>query len=149
MSWLSGSKAEPPDGGAGGALSLAAASFRTGQGEIRLELRLLGRREGSEAFPLKTAQQEGSANGVPAVRGVGAVGRKVHVLALAVADEHDPLGQIAPGLNGTAYDLLKVFQVVRHGGQPGFLPRFHDQNVDFLIHADFPPLHVIFIAKGR
>ena len=143
MSWLSGSKAEPPDGGSGGALSLAAASFRTGQGEIRLELRLLGRREGSEAFPLKTAQQKGPVDVVPLIGGVGAVERQAHVLALAVADEHDPLGQIAPGLNGTAHDLLKRLQRVLHGGGSGFLPRFHDQDVDFLVHADIPPFPVI------
>lgn len=32
---------------------------------------------------------------------------KPHVLALAVADQHDPLGQVAPRLNRSAHDLLK------------------------------------------
>ena len=75
---------------------------------MRLELRLLGRGEGREVLPLKAAQQEGPANGVPTVGGVGAIRRQSHVLALTVADEHDPLGQIAPGLDGTAYDLSKM-----------------------------------------
>ena len=74
MSWLSGSKAEPPDGGSGGELSLAATSFRTGQGEIRLELLLLGRGKGCEVLPLKAAQQESPADGVRTVGGVGPVG---------------------------------------------------------------------------
>ena len=65
-------------------------------------------------FPLKAAQQEGPANEVLAVIGVGAVGRQAHEFPLAVADEHDPLGQIAPGLNGTAHDLLERLQIVRH-----------------------------------
>ena len=122
MSWLSGSKAEPPDGGSGGALSLAAASFRTGQGEIRLELRLLGRREGSEAFLLEAAQQKGPVDVVPLIGGVGAVERQAHVLPLAVADKHHPLGQIAPGLNGTAHDLLKRLCVSSTAAGRGSFP---------------------------
>ena len=53
-------------------------------------------------FPLKAAQQERPGDKVPAVRGILPVGHEFHVLALAVADQHDPLGQVAPGL----YDLF-------------------------------------------
>ena len=33
---------------------------------------------------------------------------------IAVADQHDPLGQIAPGLDGSAHNLLKGFQRILH-----------------------------------
>ena len=100
-------------------------------------------------FPLKAAQQERPANVIRTVIGVGTVGRQAHVLPLAVADEHDPLGQVTPGLNGTAHDLLERFQIVRHGGRAGFLSRLYDQDVDFLIHAEIPPFRVLFMTKGR
>lgn len=56
--------------------------------------------EGLEVLPFKVAQQEGAANGVPAVIGVGAVGRQTHVFPCAIADKHHPLGQVTPSLNG-------------------------------------------------
>ena len=118
-----GSKAAPSDSEAGEKLSLAAASFKTGQGEIRLELRLLGRGEGGKVLPLKAAQQEWAADGVFAVIGIGAVGRQTHVLPLAVADEHHPLGQVTAHLDGPAHDLLKRLQGVLHSGGAGFLSR--------------------------
>ena len=99
-------------------------------------------------FPLKAAQQEGPADEVRTVVGVGTVGGQAHELSLAVADEHDPLGQVAPRLDGTAHDLLERFQIVRHGGRAGFFPRLHDQDVDFLFHTEIPPFRVLIMTKG-
>ena len=105
------------------------------QGEVCLKFLLLGGGQGGEAFPLEAAQQESSGDEVPAVRGVLPVGHQAHVLPLAVADHHYPLGQVAPGLNGAAHDLLKGFQrVLRLGRVRGFAG-FHHQNVDFFRHT--------------
>ncbi len=93
-------------------------------------------------FPLKAAQQERPGDKVPAVRGVRPVGHEFHVLALAVADQHDPLGQIAPGLDGSAHNLLKGFQRVLHLGGAGSLAGFYHQNVDFVCHTENPPSSV-------
>ena len=105
------------------------------QGEVCLKFLLLGGGQGGEMFPLETAQQESPGDKVPAVRGVLPVGHQAHVLPLAVTDQHDPLGQVAPGLNGAAHDLLKGFQrVLRLGRVRGFAG-FHHQNVDFFCHT--------------
>ena len=86
-------------------------------------------------FPLEAAQQEGPGDEVPVIRGVLPVGHQAHVLALAVADQHNPLGQVAPGLNGSAHDLLKGFQRVLHLGGIGALSGFYHQNINFVRHT--------------
>ena len=60
---------------------------------------------------------------------------EAHVLPLAVADQHHPLGQVAPGLDGAAHDLLEGFQRVLHLRGAGSLAGFHHQNVDLVCHV--------------
>ena len=77
------------------------------EGKVGFKLPLLGSGQGGEVFSLKAAQQERPTDHVAVNCGIGAVGRQIQMLPLTVADEHHPLGQVTPSLDGSAHDLLK------------------------------------------